>query len=50
MLKLQVPSPVLLFNTGIWGVNKRVQGTDFGPFNQFQLRPWTSKIFVTDGK
>jgi len=46
----QVPSPVLLFNTGIWGVNKRVQGTDFGPFNQFQLRPWTSKIFVTDGK
>src|SRR5438105_6627895 len=46
----QVPSPVLLFNTGIWGVNKRVQGTDFGPFNQFQLRPWSSKIFVTDGK
>jgi peptide/nickel transport system substrate-binding protein len=46
----EVPSPVLLFNTGIWGVNKRVQGADFGPFNQFQLRPWTSKMFVTDGK
>jgi len=46
----EVPSPVILFNTGIWGVNKRVQGTDFGPFNQFQLRAWTNKIFVTDGK
>src|SRR2546428_85395 len=46
----EVPSPVILFNTGIWGVNKRVHGTDFGPFNQFQLRAWTNKIFVTDGK
>ena len=46
----QVPAPVLVFNTGIWGVNSRVQGTDFGPFNQFGLRPWTSKIWVTDGK
>jgi peptide/nickel transport system substrate-binding protein len=46
----EVPSPVILFNTGIWGVNKRVQGTDFGPFNQFQLRPWLPKVFVTDGK
>jgi peptide/nickel transport system substrate-binding protein len=46
----QAPSPILLFNTGIWGVNSRVQGTDFGPFNQFQLRPWTNKIWVTDGK
>ena len=46
----EVPSPVILFNHGIWGINKRVQGTDFGPFNQFQLRPWSSKVFVTDGK
>jgi peptide/nickel transport system substrate-binding protein len=46
----QAPSPILLFNTGIWGVNSRVQGTDFGPFNQFQLRPWTNKVWVTDGK
>jgi peptide/nickel transport system substrate-binding protein len=46
----EVPSPVILFNTGIWGVNKRVQGADFGPFNQFQLRPFSNKLFVTDGK
>jgi peptide/nickel transport system substrate-binding protein len=46
----EVPSPVLLFNHGIWAWNKRVQGTDFGPFNQFGARPWASKVFVTDGK
>jgi hypothetical protein len=49
-MSVEVPSPIILFNTGIWGVNSRVQGTDFGPFNQFALRPWTNKIWVTDGK
>jgi peptide/nickel transport system substrate-binding protein len=44
------PSPVILFNTGIYAVNKRVQGTDFGPFNQFAQRPWNAKVWVTDGK
>lgn len=46
----QAPSPVILFNTGIYGVNTRVQGTDFGPFNQFAQRPWNAKVWVTDGK
>ena len=46
----QVPSPILVFNTGIWGVNSRVQGTDFGPFNQYQFRPWLHNVSVTDGK
>ena len=46
----EVPSPVILFNTGIYGVNKRVQGTDFGPFNQFAQRPWHHQVWVTDGK
>ncbi len=46
----EVPSPVILFNHGIWAWNKRVQGTDFGPFNQFAERPWSNKVFVTDGK
>jgi peptide/nickel transport system substrate-binding protein len=50
IMSVEVPSPIILFNTGIWGVNSRVQGTDFGPFNQFALRPWTNKIWVTDGK
>jgi len=44
------PSPVILFNTGIYGVNTRVQGTDFGPFNQFANRPWNHATWVTDGK
>jgi len=46
----QQPSPVLLFNTGIWGVNTRVQGTEFGPFNQYGNRPWNHNVWVTDGK
>jgi len=46
----QVPSPVILFNTGIYGVSTRVQGTDFGPFNQFAQRPWNHNVWVTDGK
>jgi peptide/nickel transport system substrate-binding protein len=46
----QAPSPVILFNSGIWGVNTRVQGTDFGPFNQYAQRPWNAKVWVTDGK
>jgi peptide/nickel transport system substrate-binding protein len=46
----QVPSPIILFNTGIWGVSSRVQGTDFGPFNQFLNRPWNYKVWVNDGK
>ncbi len=46
----QVPSPILLFNTGIWGVSTRVQGTDFGPFNQYTQRPWNYKVWVNDGK
>jgi peptide/nickel transport system substrate-binding protein len=46
----QVPSPIILFNYGIWGVSKRVQGADFGPFNQFGARPWMKDVWVTDGK
>jgi len=45
-----VPAPILFFNTGIWGVNSRVQNTDFGPFNQYQFRPWLKNVWVTDGK
>ena len=45
-----VPAPILNFTHGIWGVNTRVQGTDFGPFNQYGLRPWNHLVNVTDGK
>jgi peptide/nickel transport system substrate-binding protein len=46
----EVPSPIILFNTGIYGVSKRVKGADFGPFNQFANRPWMKDVWVTDGK
>jgi peptide/nickel transport system substrate-binding protein len=46
----QVPAPIILFNHGIWGVNTRVQGTDFGPYNQYATRPWNHATWVTDGK
>jgi peptide/nickel transport system substrate-binding protein len=46
----EVPAPVLVFNTGIWATNARVQGTDFGTFNQYGARPWKNKVWVTDGK
>ncbi len=44
------PAPILLFNHGIYGVNTRVQGTDFGTFNQYAQRPWNHNVWVTDGK
>jgi peptide/nickel transport system substrate-binding protein len=46
----EVPAPIILFNHGIYGVNKRVQGTDFGSFNQYATRPWNHSVWVTDGK
>lgn len=45
-----VPAPILLFNHGIFGVSKRVQNVDFGPFNQYEPRPWNHTVWVTDGK
>ncbi|HEV2139983.1 MAG TPA: ABC transporter substrate-binding protein [Candidatus Dormibacteraeota bacterium] len=45
-----VPTPLLVFDHGIFGVNTRVQGTDFGAFSQYQLRPWHHQVWVTDGK
>lgn len=46
----QVPSPIILFNVGIWGVSARVKNADFGPFNQYGNRPWMKDVWVTDGK
>lgn len=45
-----VPTPLLVFDHGIFGVNTRVQGTDFGAFTQYGLRPWHHQVWVTDGK
>jgi peptide/nickel transport system substrate-binding protein len=45
-----VPTPLLVFDHGIFGVNTRVQGSDFGAFTQYGLRPWHHQVWVTDGK
>ncbi len=46
----EVPSPILVFNTGVWATSKRVMGADFGTYNQFGARPWMKDVWVTDGK
>jgi peptide/nickel transport system substrate-binding protein len=46
----EVPAPILFFNKGLWGVNKRVQSLNLDTYNQFQYRPWFSQVFVSDGK
>ena len=46
----QVPAPILMFNTGIWGTSKRMMGADLGTYNQYGARPWFQNVWVTDGK
>jgi peptide/nickel transport system substrate-binding protein len=46
----EVPGPILFFNKGLWGVNKRVHGLNLDTYNQFQYRPWFNQVFVSDGK
>jgi len=55
ILNDEVPAPILVFNKGIWGINKRVQGvsggdTGLGTYTQFQFRPWMHTTFLSDQK
>jgi len=55
ILNDEVPAPILVFNKGIWGMTKRVQGVtggDFGlgTYTQFGNKAWMKSTFVTDGK
>ena len=50
-----VPAPILVFNKGIWGFSKRMQGyqnkdTTIGTYTQFGSRPWMTTAWVQDGK
>ncbi len=50
-----VPAPILVFNKGIWGFSKRMQGynnkdTTIGTYTQFGSRPWMNTAWVQDGK
>ena len=51
----EVPAPILVFNKGIWGFSKRMQGyqnkdTTVGTYTQFGSRPWMNTAWVQDGK
>jgi peptide/nickel transport system substrate-binding protein len=46
----ELPAPILFYPSFAWGINKRVQNWNVGPFNDYQGRPWMKDVFVTDGK
>ena len=55
ILNDEVPAPILVFNKGIWGINKRVQGVSggdsgLGTYTQFGSRPWMRNAFLSDQK
>jgi len=45
-----LPAPILFYPNYLWGVNKRVQNFNVGPYNTYQGRPWMKDVFVSDGK
>jgi peptide/nickel transport system substrate-binding protein len=46
----ELPGPILLYPKYWWGINKRVQNFNVGPYNDHQGRPWMKDVFVSDGK
>jgi peptide/nickel transport system substrate-binding protein len=46
----ELPAPILFYPSYVWGINKRVQNFNVGPFNDYQGRPWMKDTFVSDGK
>lgn len=50
ILSEDVPAPMLVWAKALYGVSKRVQNFDLGPYNRFYPRPWMKDVFVTDGK
>jgi len=45
-----LPAPILFYPNYLWGINKRVQNFNVGPYNTYQARPWMKDVFVSDGK
>jgi ABC-type transport system substrate-binding protein len=50
ILMKDLPTPLLTFPKGIWGLSKRVQNFNVGPWNQYGPRPWYKDVYVSDGK
>jgi peptide/nickel transport system substrate-binding protein len=50
ILMRDLPTPLLTYPKGIWGLSKRVQNFNVGPWNQYGPRPWYKDVYVSDGK
>jgi len=50
ILMEDLPAPLITYPKTIWGISKRVQGWNQGPWNTYAPRPWFKDVFVTDGK
>jgi peptide/nickel transport system substrate-binding protein len=50
ILMEDLPSPLVTYPKGLWGISKRVQNFNVGPWNQYGARPWYKDVYVSDGK
>jgi peptide/nickel transport system substrate-binding protein len=50
ILMQDLPSPLVTYPRGLWGISKRVQNFNVGPWNQYGPRPWYKDVHVSDGK
>ena len=50
ILMNDVPAPLVLYPNTVFGISKRVQNFNLGPYNRYGGRPWFKDVFVTDGK
>ncbi len=46
----ELPAPILFYPNRLYGINKRVQNFNVGPYNTYNARPWMKDVYVTDGK
>jgi peptide/nickel transport system substrate-binding protein len=45
-----LPSPGLVLPRSLWGISKRVNNFNVGPFNRYGSRPWLKDVWVSDGR
>jgi peptide/nickel transport system substrate-binding protein len=50
ILMQDLPTPLVTYPKGLWGISKRVQNFGVGPWNQYAARPWYKDVYVSDGK
>jgi peptide/nickel transport system substrate-binding protein len=50
ILMQDLPTPLVTYPKGLWGISKRVQNFGVGPWTQYGARPWYKDVYVSDGK